>query len=431
MPSLVHFGVRAWSLGRAVRSNSCDRILMRTDRTPGKALAAAGFGSRDQRASTRILQTDEPCIVQMQRMLAGKPDVLSLAQGIVHWQPPKAALDAAASFVYDPRASRYCPDDGIPELREALAHKLAAENGLQDADVMVTAGANQGFMNIVLALLDAGSKAVLFAPYYFNHLMALQMTGAEIEIAECDARFVPDMDKLEAVLAKGDVTMVVLCNPCNPTGVVTPKATLERCAEMCKKAGAWLVLDNTYEHFTYDGAEHHCVQADHVINLFSFSKAFGMMGWRIGYVAIPAGGLRDELLKAQDTIPICPTVTSQIVALNALQSGGRAWVNEKIAGLAINREVVRAALKPLGDDAVIHSDGAIYMWMRLPEDCPDDKKVVEWLVNKHGVCVIPGSACGMPGYLRVAFSNNAEDACAAAAARLERGLHQLVTDRSM
>jgi len=220
MPSLVHFGVRAWSLGRAVRSNSCDRILMRTDRTPGKALAAAGFGSRDQRASTRILQTDEPCIVQMQRMLAGKPDVLSLAQGIVHWQPPKAALDAAASFVYDPRASRYCPDDGIPELREALAHKLAAENGLQDADVMVTAGANQGFMNIVLALLDAGSKAVLFAPYYFNHLMALQMTGAEIEIAECDARFVPDMDKLEAVLAKGDVTMVVLCNPCNPTGVV-------------------------------------------------------------------------------------------------------------------------------------------------------------------------------------------------------------------
>ena len=130
--------------------------------------------------SARLGSTDVPCIVQMQQMLRGKTDVLSLAQGIVHWPPPAAALDAARDAVGLPQTNAYCADDGLPELRDALKARLAAEKGLVASEVMVTAGANQGYTNLVLSLLDAGDAAVLFRPYYFNHLMALQMTGSEI-----------------------------------------------------------------------------------------------------------------------------------------------------------------------------------------------------------------------------------------------------------
>ena len=85
----------------------------------------------------------------MQRMLRGKEGILSLAQGVVHWQPPAAALSAVEELVYTPAVSAYGADDGLPELREALRQKLSEENGLPDQDVMVTAGANQAFVNVV------------------------------------------------------------------------------------------------------------------------------------------------------------------------------------------------------------------------------------------------------------------------------------------
>ena len=274
--------------------------------------------------SSRIGSTDVPCIVQMQQMLRGKTDVLSLAQGIVHWPPPAAALDAARDAVGLPQTNAYCADDGLPELRDALKARLAAEKGLVASEVMVTAGANQGYTNLVLSLLDAGDTAVLFRPYYFNHLMALQMTGSEIVTPASTPDLQPDLAALEAEIAaraadgRRPIRMLTLVNPGNPTGVMIPQATVEAASALCAAHGIWLVMDNTYEHFAYDGRPPHaCVEGDHVINVFSFSKAFGMMGWRVGYLAFPPA-LVGELFKAQDTIVICPTVVSQRAALGAL-----------------------------------------------------------------------------------------------------------------
>ena len=126
--------------------------------------------------------TDAPVIVSMQQMLRGKEGILSLAQGIVHWSPPDEALQAARAAVDEPNTSLYCADDGLAELRAALKLKLAEQNGIVASEVMVTAGANQAYTNVVLALLDAGDAAVLYRPYYFNHLMALQMTGSAAEV---------------------------------------------------------------------------------------------------------------------------------------------------------------------------------------------------------------------------------------------------------
>eukprot|EP00879_Flechtneria_rotunda_P018349 GHRR01019246.1.p1 GENE.GHRR01019246.1~~GHRR01019246.1.p1 ORF type:complete len:399 (+),score=104.95 GHRR01019246.1:337-1533(+) len=379
----------------------------------------------------------------------------------------------------------YGPADGLPALKEALEQKVASRNGLPGYEVMVTSGANQAFLNLVLALCDAQDKVVLFKPYYFNHIMALQMTGgaAELVLGPSNPNTLhPDWEWLQQELqGPSPPRVVVVVNPCNPTGILLPKEELQAAADMCKAAGTWLVLDNTYEDFVYEGREHHSVAGPNVVSLFSFSKAYGMMGWRVGYIAYPGQQvladiraqdccLRDQLLKVQDTIAICPSQLSQHMALAALQQGG-SYVQDAIAALSHNRALIADALSPLGTEGHgwVGGEGAIYFWAKLP-DCfstppatnkktsaatrqepsitenkhnpptsstssssqptgnsATDEDVVAWLIRQHGVCVIPGSACGVPGYIRVAFANLTPAKCEVAAGRLKAGLKELIS----
>ena len=329
-------------------------------------MAAAIARAVSRQASRRVASTDSPCIVGMQAILRDCPrDVLSLAQGIVHWSPPEAALARAEAAVRRPETSLYGRDDGDVELCDALKKKLAAENGLTASEVMVTTGANQAYTNCVLALTDASDANVLYAPYYFNHLMAHQMTGAAENVVfgpTVAGSMQPDIDWLEETLASRPVKVVTITNPCNPTGVVVAREDIERASAACARAGATLILDNTYEYFLAPGQTHYCLEAEHVVNIFSFSKAYGLMGWRVGYIAYNAA-LAESLLKVQDTIPICPSRISQQAALGALEAG-RSWVDSRTAPLQENLSLLRRALAPL--PAVHGGEGAIYLLCELP-----------------------------------------------------------------
>lgn len=398
------------------------------------AMATALMASK---LAKRVLGTETPVMVQMQELLRGATDVISLAQGVVHWQPPEEALAKIKSLIDEPTTSHYGADDGLPELRNALLEKLRRENKLCNSSVMVTAGANQAYVNVVLTLCDPGDKVVLFVPYYFNAFMAYQMTGVtDIVLGPSDSALHPDADWLEKVLNSGDPEqipkVVSIVNPGNPSGTYVPEPLLKRISEMCRQAGSWLIVDNTYEYFMYDGCQHVCVEGDHVINIFSFSKAYGMMGWRVGYIAYPTGvtGMGAQLLKVQDNIPICASIIGQKLALAALQAGPE-WVLEKVKRLGENRQVLLDALSPLGEGAVKGGEGAIYLWAQLPNhaatnDVADDVAVVRWLVKKHGVSVIPGSASGGPGFIRISYGGLTEEKCRLAASRLTKGLQELV-----
>ncbi|MCO5611213.1 hypothetical protein L7F22_065464 [Adiantum nelumboides] len=370
----------------------------------------------------------------MQELFRGTTDCMSLAQGVVFWQPPAQALERIKESLFSPSVSNYGPDDGIPELKAALLHKLRTENKLTKSSVMVTAGANQAFVSLVLTLCDAGDSVVMFTPYYFNAYMSFQMTGVtDILVGPSDPETLqPDADWLEAILIpkddKGTPKLVTVVNPGNPSGMYIPQPLLERISALCSKAGAWLLVDNTYEYFMFDGLRHSCIEGDHIVNIFSFSKAYGMMGWRIGYIAYPSrvDGLEAQLLKVQDNIPICPSIIGQKLALFSMEVGP-AWVRNNVEKLAKNVEIVKEALAPLGKEAVKGGEGAIYLWVKLPEHLNNDVAVVEWLAKKHGVMVIPGSASGGAGHIRVSFGGLPEDCCRLAAARLRTGLEQLVT----
>ncbi|XP_029118941.2 aromatic aminotransferase ISS1 isoform X4 [Elaeis guineensis] len=423
--------------------------------------------------SKRLLETDTPVMVHIQELIRKAKDPISLAQGVVYWQPPAQALDKVKEIVWDPSTSRYGADEGLPELREALTEKIAfksfylqqgitlrfglgnvlscvtdrqpcslvftlqlrRENKLHKSSVMVTAGANQAFVNIVLTLCDPGDSVVMFAPYYFNAYMSFQMTGiTNILVGPSNPKTLqPEVGWLEKILSgEGNQPipkLVTVVNPGNPSGAYIPEPILKRISDLCSSAGAWLVVDNTYEYFMYDGLKHSCIEGNHIVNLFSFSKAYGMMGWRVGYIAYPTEveGFAAQLLKVQDNIPICASIIGQRLALYSLEVGPE-WIGERVQKLVKNRELLVKALAPLGKDAVMGGQGAIYLWAKLPDRFSDDYEVVRWLVNRHGVVVIPGSASGGPGYIRISFGGLKEADCEVAAERLRRGLEELLRD---
>ncbi|XP_072964857.1 aromatic aminotransferase ISS1 isoform X2 [Typha angustifolia] len=383
----------------------------------------------------RVLETENPVMVQIQELIRGAKDVMSLAQGVVYWQPPETALDKVKESVWEPSTSRYGADEGLPELRQALVEKLQRENKLTKSSVMVTAGANQAFVNLVLTLCDPGDSVVMFAPYYFNAYMSFQMTGiTNILVGPSNPTTLqPEVEWLKKTLSEGGnkpvPKLVTVVNPGNPSGAYIPKPILQKISDLCRSAGAWLVVDNTYEYFMYDGLKHFCIEDNHIINLFSFSKAYGMMGWRVGYIAYPTEveGLGAQLLKVQDNIPICASIIGQRLALYSLEVGPE-WIRERVQILVKNRELLVKALAPLGEGAIKGGEGAIYLWAKLPDRYSDDFEVVRWLVRRHGVVVIPGSASGGPGYIRISFGGLEEADCEVAGGRLRRGIEELVRD---
>ncbi|KAL9190413.1 hypothetical protein ACHAXT_007624 [Thalassiosira profunda] len=453
--------------------------------------------------SARTRHTLDPCVVLMKQLIsqhaakwADDPrGIFSLAQGVVHWRAPQSAYEALERAVREnmdaaPDGSggygmdgavgggdgriihTYCPDEGYPPLLDALKEKLERENGVPDAHVMVTSGANQAFVNCVLTLLDEAdckgniSKCVVFEPYYFNHVMAVQSArggrgcgGTATPPTTIDAgsiegllvgptnHGVPDLEWLRSKLEEhkyedsgNAIRMVTLVNPGNPTGVALPYQFLEQMMQLTKEYGVWLVMDNTYEHFDVTGKntlpnagdaapEYPCFDEGHVINIFSFSKGYAMAGFRVGYVALSSKNgetgrgtqAYEEMLKIQDTIAICTSRISQMAALGALDAG-RDWVYEQVKTLDEGRAAILEAMSLL--EEIIGGDGAMYVMGKLP-DGADDQNFASSLVEDYGVAVIPGSFCGLPGWIRVCYSNLPPEDCKIAAARLKKGILQL------
>ena len=267
----------------------------------------------------------------------------------------------------------------------------------------------------------------------------MQLANGVSESLPCDANWWPDLAATRARLAdttRPPVRSVYLVTPGNPTGVTVPASVVDELVAITRDAGVWLILDGTYAAFSSQTI--HLPSALHVIHVGSFSKAYGAAGWRVGYIVYPVaeGGqgaadtdpLGSALLKIQDTMPIHAAHASQALALACLQdaSAGPAWVAARIASLAPSRTAARAALAPLGESAVAGGD-AIYFWVNLlPLGCTDDWAFVRWLVAQHGVAVVPGSACGAPGHVRVAFGKPAPGPeFEEAAARLGRACAEL------
>jgi aspartate/methionine/tyrosine aminotransferase len=382
--------------------------------------------------SLRMQSVQSPIIPVVGELIRSNPGTISLGQGVAYYGPPLQAVEAIQRFLADPENHKYKLVQGIPELLEAIERKLREENGisLSGSRIVVTAGANMGFVNAVLAITDPGDEIILQLPYYFNHEMA-------VAIADCRAVCVPTDDdyQLQPEAIAAAITKrtraVVTISPNNPTGAVYRESALRQVNDICRRNGIYHISDEAYEYFTYDGARHFSPgsiegSAGHTISLFSLSKAYGFASWRIGWMVIPEH-LYTLIRKIQDTILICPPVISQWAAVGAMEAG-RPYCLDKLKMTAEIRRIFLDELAGIADLVTVPpADGAFYLLLRVHKDS-DPMELVRQLIEQHKVAVIPGMTFGMEDkcYLRVAYGALQKDTAAEGIGRLVRGLRQIL-----
>ena len=275
--------------------------------------------------SLRVERTERSYIEDVLDKYSSIPNIISLAVGSSHWSPPEAAVAELIPFLQEKDTSKYGSIEGLSDLRIAIAEKLSGCGvDMSGLEIAVTCGANQAFINAALAICDDADNATIIAPYYFSHKLALQLAGASITIVPfMEDTLCPDMIFMENNIRETKPSMVVLTNPNNPSGLVMNESIIRQIVKLCKSYGCWLVVDETYHEFIHDKDAYFfpCsakVGYDKIIHISSFSKAYGMAGWRVGYLAYPRA-LRDQMRKIQDTVPTHTAILSQKLALLALK----------------------------------------------------------------------------------------------------------------
>jgi aspartate/methionine/tyrosine aminotransferase len=377
---------------------------------------------------SRMEVVQPPIVPVIAEMMRQAPGTISLGQGVVHYGPPEAAIDAVRAALRDPGTHEYQDGAGLPPLLDRIAVKLRAENGIQASPdrILITAGANMAFLHAVLAITEPDDEIILNVPFYFNHEMAIQMAGCAAVRVATDAGYQLRPDALRRAVTDR-TRAIVTVSPNNPSGAVFGEASLREVNALCRERGIYHIADEVYEYFTYGSARHVSPGSfegadDHTISLYSLSKAYGLAGWRVGYMVYP-GHLAPAMAKSQDTMLVCPPVASQVAALAALDVG-RAYAEPHVQELAGIRDIVvsrLAALAPLV--TVPAADGAFYCLLKV-ETRLDPLALAERLIREHKVAVIPGPAFGMTDgcYFRVAYGALQKDTVAEGIGRLVAGL---------
>jgi aspartate/methionine/tyrosine aminotransferase len=387
---------------------------------------------RVPRQSARLAAVQAPVIPIVGRWTAETPGTISLGQGVVSYEPPPEAVEAARRFGSALSDHRYGPVEGLPALVQALEAKLESENGIRvrpASRVLVTAGGNQAFMNAVLAVTDPGDEVLLPTPFYFNHEMAIVMAGARAAGVPTTGTYQLDLGAIERAITPG-TRAVVTVSPNNPTGAVYPEDALRAVNTLCRERGVFHIHDEAYEYFTYGGVRHFSpgsaeAAADHTISLFSLSKAYGMASWRVGYMVVPEA-LCDAVNKIQDTVLICPPAVSQHAALAALEVG-RVYARGHLTELdSMRRSIFEALSQPAVPCDVPSADGAFYYLVRVHSTL-DSMALCERLIREHRVATIPGSAFADPAScsIRISYGALDPDSMAEGMRRLVAGLRAL------
>lgn len=335
-------------------------------------------------------------------------NVISFGQGVPFFGPPEEAVESACNYLH--KSYSYTSDVGISELIEAISRKLRRENGLTvdpSRNIIVTSGANQAFINTILVITKPRDDILLFSPVYFNHVMAVKLADCNPIMIPVRKGYLPSIDVLEDKITDRTKAIVTV-SPNNPTGAVYPKTLLREINEICRDKRIYHISDEVYEYYIYDDAEHISPAVfddslEYTITIFSFSKSFGMSGYRIGYMVTPST-IYDEILKVQDTTTICAPISSQAAAVTAINIGRR-YLEKFYSNLKETRNVFIKKLSS-EDKIIFHkTKGGYFFLFKLRTDL-SDWDISKDLIEKYGVITLPGSIfyASYPS-LRVSYGN--------------------------
>lgn len=317
---------------------------------------------------------------------------------------------------------------GVAPLREALKGKLARRNGLEvsPGQIIVTNGLTHGSFAAIMAFVDPGDEVILLEPYYPQHIGKIELAGGTVVMAPLDAA---DNFRIDPALIEPKITartkMIVLINPCNPTGRVYTRPELQGLADLAIRHDLLVLADEVYEDILFDGARHLSIaslpgMAERTVSLFAFTKSYAMDGWRIGYMAAPDWAV-GALLKitANDVTHVNTFV--QDGALAAV-TGDPAVLEGLIAEDRMKRDIVVPRLNQMPGITCAWPQGTIYAFPDITATGMASQDLAERLLEETGVVVEAGSFYGPAGegHLRLCFGSLSAEEITEAMDRLQR-----------
>jgi len=350
---------------------------------------------------------------------AAGQDIIGLGAGEPDFDTPQHIKDAAIAAI-NAGMTKYTAVDGTPALKKAIIDKFQRDNGLTYAanQVLVSSGGKQSFFNLALAFINEGDEVVIPAPYWVSYPdMVLVADGVPVIVPTTqDQRFKMTAAQLDAAINE-KTKLVVLNSPSNPTGVAYELDELKELAAVLRKyPDVMIATDDMYEHIRFNDKPFvNILNAapdlyDRTIVLNGVSKAYSMTGWRIGYAAGPAK-LIGAMKKVQSQSTSNPCSIAQAAAVAAL-NGGMECVDEMVVAFKARHEFLVNALNQIPGVECIPADGTFYAFPSFQgvidsrDDFADDIALAEYLLTDAGVALVPGSAFGAPGNMRLSFATS-------------------------
>lgn len=348
-------------------------------------------------------------------------DIIGLGAGEPDFDTPDHIKQAAIAAINEGQ-TKYTAVDGTPELKAAVARKFARDNQLnyEPNQILVSCGGKHSFFNLTQALLNKGDEVIIPAPYWVSYPdMVTLAEGVPVIIeAGIDAGFKITPEQLEAAITD-KTRMVVINSPSNPTGVTYSHAELRALGAVLEKHERVIVLsDDIYEHITWNDEPFSNIVTlcpalmERSVVLNGVSKGYSMTGWRIGYAGGPVW-LIGAMKKIQSQSTSNPASISQAAALAALD-GDQSCIAPMVRAFKERHDYVVKRLNNIKGLQCLPSQGAFYSFPNCQEaisalGLSDDLAFAEHLITQSGVALVPGSAFGAPGYMRLSFATSMEN----------------------
>jgi aspartate aminotransferase len=352
-------------------------------------------------------------------------DVVGFGAGEPDFDTPKA-IKAAAAKAMDEGFTKYTPTNGIPELREAIAAKIAQQHGLsyKASEVLVSVGGKHALYNLFQALLNPGDEVVIFAPYWVSYADMVRLAEGVPVIVQTRHQdgFEPTAADIKKAITPR-TRAVIVNSPSNPTGAVFGRATLQHIVHEVRGKEILVVTDDIYDRLIYRGKFENVLTLEpelrpQVAIVNGVSKTYSMTGWRIGWTAGPQD-LISAMQKLQDNSTSNPTSIAQKAALAALTLPLEDEVERMRKIFDERRQHIVKRLNAIEGIKAFDPGGAFYVFPYIGEllkrkapgqnePLGTDERFIAQLLDVHKVAAVPGSAFGAPGYMRLSFAISME-----------------------
>jgi aspartate/methionine/tyrosine aminotransferase len=377
------------------------------------------MGNHNRWISKNVSSITISAIKEMAMRSALVKGAVSLTWGLPSFKTPEHIRRSVEGMLEaDPDIGKYSLPDGLPELRALVAKEHFAATGIEadaDRNVMVTAGNMQGLNALFHVIIDPGDQIIVTDPGFPSHFQQIRLCGGEPvywTMTEADGWRL-DIDSLAGLITdrtKG----IVLVSPSNPTGKIFSENELRCVGRIAKDRDILVLLDDPYSHFTYENKNLYFNLAsvaeftNHIAYLFTFSKAYAMSGWRLGYMIVP-DFLKRQVLKVHDATIICAPRISQVAGIAALEQEP-VHLREFEGILAKRRSLICERLDSLPHVfEYVKPEGAYYVFPRIVTEHSNSFEFSTRLLDEARVTVTPGNAFGPTGEHHVRMAYCVED----------------------